>query len=54
MQVRTLWGELDKSNGSQFLAEFLQYHHSLEKGLVVQPEGRAQSHGWKAVGVPPV
>ena len=39
MQVRTLWGELDESNGSQLLAEFLQDDHALEEGLVVQPEG---------------
>lgn len=36
MQVRTLWGELDESNGSQLLAEFLQDDHALEEGLVVQ------------------
>lgn len=37
-QVRTMWRELDESNGSQLLAEFLQYYHTLEEGLVVQPE----------------
>lgn len=39
VQVRTVWGELDESNGSQLLAEFLQDDHALEEGLVVQPEG---------------
>lgn len=39
MQVRSMWGELDKSDGSQLLAEFLKNHHTLEEGLVVQPEG---------------
>lgn len=39
MQVRTMWGELDESDGSQLLAEFLKNHHALEEGLVVQPEG---------------
>lgn len=36
MQVRTVWGELDESDGSQLLAEFLKNHHALEEGLVVQ------------------
>lgn len=36
MQVRSMWGELDKSDGSQLLAEFLKNHHTLEEGLVVQ------------------
>lgn len=40
-QVRTRWGEPDESNGSQLLAELLQYHHTLEEGLVVQPEGES-------------
>lgn len=39
VQVRTMWGELDESNGSQLLAELLQDDHALEEGLVVQPEG---------------
>lgn len=39
VQVRTVWGELDESDGSQLLAEFLKNHHALEEGLVVQPEG---------------
>lgn len=39
VQVRTMWGELDKSDSSQLLAEFLKNHHSLEESLVVQPEG---------------
>lgn len=41
MHVRTMWGELDKSNGSQLLAEFLKYYHALKEGLVVQPEGES-------------
>lgn len=40
-QVRTMGGELDESNGSQLLAEFLQYYHTLEEGLVVQPKGES-------------
>lgn len=40
-QVRTWWRELDESNGSQLLAEFLQYYHTLEEGLVVHPEGES-------------
>lgn len=43
-QVRTLWGELDESNGSQLLAEFLQYYHTLEEGLVVQLLPRDLTH----------
>lgn len=39
VQARTVWGELDVSNGSQLLAEFFQDDHALEEGLVVQPEG---------------
>lgn len=39
VQVSTMWGELDESDGSQLLAEFLKNHHALEEGLVVQPEG---------------
>ena len=39
VQVRTVRGELDKSDGSQLLAEFLKNHHALEESLVVQPEG---------------
>lgn len=38
-QVRTMWGELDESDGSQLFAEFLKDYHALEEGLVVQPEG---------------
>lgn len=38
-QLRTVWGKLDKSNGSQLLAEFLKDHYALEEDLVVQPEG---------------
>lgn len=30
VQVRTMWGKLDKRNGSQLLAEFLKYYHALE------------------------
>ena len=40
--MRTLWGELDKGNGSQLLAELLQDDHTLEEGLVVQPEGKSR------------
>lgn len=36
VQVRTTWGELDKGNGSQLLAELLKDYHTLEEGLVVQ------------------
>lgn len=39
VQVRTMWGKLDKSDSSQLLAEFLKNHHALEESLVVQPEG---------------
>lgn len=39
VQVRTTWGELDKGNGSQLLAELLKDYHTLEEGLVVQPAG---------------
>lgn len=42
--MRTLWGELDESNGSQLLAEFLQYYHTLEEGLVVQLLPRDLTH----------
>lgn len=42
-----MWGKLDESNGSQLLAEFLKYDHTLKEGLVVQPEGRwHRGHGW--------
>jgi len=55
VQVRTMWGELDESDGSQLLAEFLKNHHSLEESLVVQPEGDSMGgHGWEAAGVCPV
>lgn len=30
VQVRTMWGKLDKCNGGQLLAEFLKYYHALE------------------------
>lgn len=40
-QVRTMGGELDESNGGQLLAEFLQHHHTLQEGLVVQPRGQS-------------
>lgn len=30
VQVRTMWGKLDKGNGGQLLAEFFQYYHALE------------------------
>lgn len=43
-QVRTLWGELDESNGGQLLAELLQYYHALEEGLVVQLFPRDLTH----------
>ena len=49
VQARTVWGELDESNGSQLLAEFFQDDHALEEGLVVQPEG--DSTGVTAVSV---
>lgn len=39
-----MWRELDESNGSQLLAEFLQYYHTLEEGLVVQLLPRDLTH----------
>lgn len=43
-QVRTMGRELDESNGSQLLAEFLQDYHTLEEGLVVQLLPRDLTH----------
>lgn len=50
VQVRTTWGELDKGNGSQLLAELLKDYHTLEEGLVVQPAETAQGSGLGGVG----
>lgn len=43
-QLRTVWGKLDKSNGSQLLAEFLKDHYALEEDLVVQLLSRDLTH----------
>lgn len=40
VQVRTMWGKLDKRNGGQLLAEFFKHYHALEEGLMVQTEER--------------
>lgn len=44
VQVRTMWGKLDKSDSSQLLAEFLKNHHALEESLVVQLLPRDLTH----------